>query len=469
MIKMEPASFRDPDAFIFYADDIVYRQINYSYKKVYDMFMESGLYDLLSKDELIIKHMEADICLSKSDRAYKVLKPEGLPFISYPYEWCFGQLKDAALLTLEIQMLAMERGMSLKDASAYNIQYLKGKPVFIDTSSFELYDEGKPWVAYGQFCRHFFAPLLLMAYTDTRLIHLLKSFIDGIPLDLANKLLPFKMKLKPMVFMNIFLHSFYENKFQTQESKHKDVKLSKSKLYEMIKELHCFIDKLKRKGTKTQWSQYVENNSYIDTAKTSKGDIVYDFLTKASPKFLWDIGANTGDFSRIAASLGINTVSIDLDIEAVEKNYMLCKENSEKNILPLTGDILNPSPGIGWNNSERSQLTLRRKPDAILALALVHHLVISGGITLDMLAQKLNALCRHLIIEFVPPNDKMVQQMLAGKDPELYNYSSDHFERAFREYFNILERQEIDESDRVIFLMSVKKDAFLTYDNNPVG
>ena len=185
-----PASFRDPSGFVFLRRGDLYRQVNREYAAQYDRLMDSGLYTLLVEKGLLIPHAEPAEAPEDPDRAYKVLCPERVPFVSYPYEWCFSALKQAALATLEIQRHALAHGMVLKDASAYNIQFIGTRPVLVDTLSFEIYREGEPWVAYHQFCKHFLAPLAAMAYRDVRCALLLRSFVDGIPIGLAHGLLP---------------------------------------------------------------------------------------------------------------------------------------------------------------------------------------------------------------------------------------------------------------------------------------
>jgi len=184
------SSFRDPSGFVFWQDGAIYRQINTIYKEDYDRLMTSGLHKALVEEGLIVSHEEVALQSAAPQVAYKVIRPDQVPFISYPYEWSFSQLKGAALATLRIQRKALDFGMSLKDCSAYNMQFMKGKPVFIDTLSFEKYQEGSPWVAYRQFCQHFLAPLALMSHRDSRLGQLLRIHLDGVPLDLASKLLP---------------------------------------------------------------------------------------------------------------------------------------------------------------------------------------------------------------------------------------------------------------------------------------
>lgn len=206
-------SFRDPSGFVFVRNHVLFRQVNQQYRVHYDHLMDSGLYQRLLGDGLLVPHTEADGALAVSDDAYKVIQPEAIPFISYPYEWCFSQYKDAALTTLAIQKRALEFGMSLKDASAYNIQLLRGKPVLIDTLSFELYPEGQPWVAYRQFCQHFLAPLALMSYRDMRLGQLMSTYIDGIPIDLASTLLPFRSRFRLALLLHIHLHARSQRRY----------------------------------------------------------------------------------------------------------------------------------------------------------------------------------------------------------------------------------------------------------------
>ena len=207
-------SFRDPSGFIFTVNDTLYRQVNHLYKEEYDLIMSSGLYDHLKKSKTLVAHQEVSLDLSPDPQiAYKVIKPDPIAFISYPYEWCFSQLKEAAILTLAIAKRSLAYGMSLKDASAYNVQFKNGRAIFIDSLSFEKYIEGKPWIAYRQFCQHFLAPLALMAYRDVKMNQLLRTNIDGVPLDIASKLLPLRTRLNFGLLTHIHLHAKSQQRF----------------------------------------------------------------------------------------------------------------------------------------------------------------------------------------------------------------------------------------------------------------
>ncbi|MFH1827327.1 MAG: SAM-dependent methyltransferase, partial [bacterium] len=223
-ISFEESSFRDPSGSVFYKGDKVYRQVNKSYKSDFDLFISSGLKKSLEKSGLILSSKAIETKNLKSNNTYKVLEVQKIPYISYPYEWSFSQLKDVALLTLQIQKQALEHGMSLKDASSYNVQFFKGKPVFIDILSFEKYIDGKPWIAYKQFCQHFLAPLALMAYKDIRLNQLFKIYLDGIPLDLTSKLLPKKTWLNLSFLIHLHVHAKSQTMYADKADKVKKYK-----------------------------------------------------------------------------------------------------------------------------------------------------------------------------------------------------------------------------------------------------
>ena len=331
-------------------EGILYRQINQTYQENYSLLFSSGLYQTLVDHDLLIHHDEVDIPAPDPECAFRIIKPQQVPFISYPYEWCFGQLKDAALATLKIQQLALKAGMSLKDASAYNIQFIQNKPVLIDTLSFEDLKEGQPWVAYRQFCQHFLAPLALMALKDIRLNQLLRIFIDGVPLDLASELLPFKTKFNFSILTHIHLHAAaqqrYAGKEITQSADKRQV--SQTALLGIVTNLESAIRFLDWKPQGTSWSDYENIMNYDQTAFVHKKELVRSYLGKANPSCVWDLGANTGEFSRIASQQEIPTLAFDFDPGVVELNYLRCKEDRDDQLTPLLLDLTNPSPAIGW-------------------------------------------------------------------------------------------------------------------------
>ncbi|MEN6299436.1 MAG: SAM-dependent methyltransferase [Anaerolineaceae bacterium] len=389
--------------------------------------------------------------------AYKVIQPEKVEFISYPYEWAFSQLKDAALQTLRIQNIALQAGMILKDASAYNIQFQHGSPILIDTLSFTKYREGQPWVAYRQFCQHFVAPLALMSLTDIRLNKLLQIYIDGIPLDLASKLLPPFSRLKGGILTHIHLHATAQKRYAkpTEALSKRSVRVSKEAMIGLTDSLVNTVKKLTWKASGSDWAEYYRSTNYSPEAFKLKKQIVHDLIHELAPKSIWDLGANTGEFSRLGQDIeGCQIISTDIDVGAVELNYRECKKSQIKNILPLVIDLTNPSPAIGWANSERQSFFQRAPADLLLALALIHHIAISNNVPLQDIAQTCASLGNNLIIEFVPKEDNQVKKLLASRDDIFHDYSNEGFLQAFMQYFTLQKQIPIPETYRTIYWFS---------------
>ena len=451
--RLESGSFRDPNGCVFWQDGTLYRQVNTSYKDNYQHLMESGLYGVLVSGGLLLPHEEVDIQAPQPDLAYKVIRPELIPFVSYPYEWCFSQLKDAALTTLEIQKTCLDFGMSLKDCSAYNIQFRKGRPVLIDTLSFEKYREGQPWVAYRQFCQHFLAPLALMSHKDIRLNQLLRVYIDGIPLDLAGSLLPVHTRLMFSLLSHIHLHARSQKRFADKSVDTKRYKLSHRSFLGIINSLESAIRKQKWQPRSMGWANYYQDTNYSLDALAHKRQTVAEFIDKIAPSSVWDLGANVGMFSRIASDKGISTISFDVDSATVESNYRECVRREEANILPLVLDLTNPSPGSGWANEERLSLTERGPVDCVLALALIHHLAISNNVPFHRIAEFFGNIGQSLVVEFIPKSDSQVQRLLRTREDVFPDYTRQCFESEFQKYFKIERIEGITDSQRTLYLM----------------
>ena len=450
-----PASFRDPSGFLFTRNGILLRQVNRSYAEDYSRLMTSGLYEKLVKAGLLIPHTEVDAAPAEPSIAFKIIQPQRAPFISYPYEWSFGELKDAALATLSIQKRALKFGMSLKDASAYNIQFVHGKPVLIDTLSFETYQEGKPWDAYRQFCQHFLAPLALMSSRDVRLSQLLRVYVDGVPLDLASRLLPFASRLNFGLLTHIHVHASAQTRYADADVKTASSRggINKNAFIGLIESLENTVRKLEWKAAGTEWGNYYEITNYTDAAFEHKKRILSEWLDQAKPASVWDLGANNGEFSRLASARGIPTVAWDIDPSAVEQNYRRVKSAKEQNLLPLVLDLTNPSPALGWANAERDSFGQRGPVDMAFALALIHHLAISNNVPLPRVADFFAGICRRLVIEWVPKSDSQVQKLMRSRKDIFDGYTREGFESAFGARFNILAAVDIPESQRRLYLM----------------
>jgi len=459
-----PSSFRDPSGFIFSHSGSIYRQVNRSFANSFDTFISSGLYDTLVRRGLLVSHQEiVDGNFPRTADCYKVLRPQQIPFISYPYEWSFSQLKQAAMLTLRIQHEALKHGFVLKDASAYNVQFLNSKAVFIDTLSFDTYVPGTPWVAYKQFCQHFLAPLALMAYTDVELSKLMISHIDGVPLSLTSKLLPYKTRFNFSLATHIHLHA----RMQQQHSdaareeaarKGKNATLREKGLRALMESLASCVDKLTWKMPKTEWGNYYEDTNYSDRAGNEKRALVDAFLEgiPESLRIIQDFGSNTGEFSRIAAKHCELVVSQDVDPVAVEVNFRKSLASPPANILPLIQNFSSPSPAIGWGNAERASFLERSHCDALLVLALIHHLAISNNVPLPIIAKLFAGITRWLVIEFVPKSDSQVIRLLATREDIFVNYTQQGFEEAFSQNFSIEKVAPVPESERLLYLMRTR-------------
>jgi hypothetical protein len=458
------ASFRDPSGFLFTRDGVMYRQVNQVYAPDYARLMDSGLYEKLVKTGLLVPHTESDPSTASGQglepaapNAYKILRPERVPFISYPYEWSFSQLKDAALATLSIQKRALKYNLSLKDASAYNIQFFNGKPALVDTLSFEAYQDGEPWVAYRQFCQHFLAPLALMATLDVRLGQLLRIYIDGIPLDLASRLLPRRTRWNIGLYAHIHLHARAQHRYADaplSEARAGRV-MKKQALLGLINNLERTIRKMKWKITKTEWGDYYEATNYTDAAFEHKKQLVTEWSQRIRPRLVWDLGANTGVFSRLAVGDGY-AAAFDVDPLAVEQGWLQVRKEKEKNILPLLLDLTNPSPALGWDNRERDSLGQRGPVGLVLALALIHHLAISNNLPFARIAESFAGLGEWLVIEFVPKDDSQVQRLLRSRKDIFGEYTREAFEAAFRDFFKIVETRQVQDSARWMYLMRKK-------------
>jgi len=452
-------SFRDPSGTVFKNGDELYRQVNVCYADEYDHLVKSGLAAKLIESGYLIPHEEIEHSAAGAPAAHRVLRPELIPFISYPYEWCFSQLRDAALLTLRIQSTALAHGMTLKDASAYNVQFRgSAAPVFIDTLSFERYRDGQPWVAYRQFCQHFLAPLALIAYRDARLNQLFRVFIDGIPLDLAAGLLPRSTRLRPSLAMHVHLHARAQRNYAASDgaqpaTKARTPTISATRLRALIEHLESTISALAWKPGATEWGDYYSQTNYSEGARDEKERLVADALAAIAPRIVWDVGANTGRFSRLASSRNVHTIAFDIDTAAVEKNYREAKAANDRYLLPLMLDLSNPSPALGWASEERASLEQRGPADVVLALALVHHLAIGNNVPLPNIAEFFARLGRHLVIEFVPKSDSQVQRMLSSRTDIFPKYTQDGFEAAIGEHFWIDRRHRIASSERVLYVL----------------
>lgn len=451
------SSFRDPSGFLYTRDGVLLRQVQERYRPHYERLMQGGLYAALTAEGLLVPHIERPLSDAAAPGAAFVLQPERLPFISLPYEWCFAQRKSAALLTLRVQELALAHGMTLKDATAFNVQFRGVRPVLIDTLSFETYEEGKPWVAYRQFCQHFLAPLVLQSRLDVRLAALLRQFLDGIPLDLASRLLPRSSWLSPSLLMHIHLHAqSIARHAPTDSSKPaaapQAARVSKRGLEGVLASLRSTIEGLSWQAG-TEWGSYEETHNYDAAGRASKQGLVAEFLRAGSARRVIDLGANAGEYSRVARAAGAELViAADGDPMAVERGFHRLTEAGETGIHPLLVDLTNPAPAQGWDHAEWPSLAGRGPFDAVLSLALVHHLAIGNNVPLPGVAAMLARLGQQVIIEWVPKSDPQVQRLLSAREDIFDGYTEAGLIAAFAGLgLREQQRAAVGDSGRTLF------------------
>lgn len=448
-------SFRDPSGFVFTSNGTYYRQVNQVFAGEYDACVSSGLYEDLMAGGLLVPHRDVGAGLAAAPNARTVIEPERVPFISYPYEWSFGQLRDAALLTLEVQDRAFTHGFILRDASAYNVQFRDGRPLFIDTLSFERHQEGRPWKAYKQFCEHFLVPLALMSMRDVRLGRLQRHYLDGIPLDLGSSLLPARTWLHVSTLLHVHLHARAMRRYESASvAKATGTRrMSNGALTGLIASLRDAVSGLEWQPAGTEWANYTSAHNYSNNAIEAKRSLVREYVSVAAPRTVWDLGGNTGTFSRVAREVAPSVVCFDIDPAAVELNYREVRKRGETGLLPLQLDLMNPSPSLGWANEERSSIESRGPVDLVMALALVHHLAIANNVPLARVAESFARLGRALIVEFVPKSDSQVERLLTNRADIFPDYTIEGFERAFEQHWTVERAQRVGDSQRTLYLM----------------
>jgi hypothetical protein len=449
-----PASFRDPAGRIFHHEGIVKRLVTARGRPDYDRCLSTGLFERLWREGALVRHAEE----SELPDGSKVLIPDQLGYVSYPYEWCFGQLRDAALLTLEIAKTALSCKMILKDASAFNVQFQGSRPIFIDTLSFEP-DDGAPWKAYGQFCRHFLAPLMLLSRVSLFFGPFWRHSIDGFPLDVASQLLPKSTYLRPGALIHIHLHARAINRYSDVR---RDISKSRNSIgsdrkVAILDSLESTIRKIRTPASRTQWQDYyAQADHYSDRAELEKKAIVERVLDRVRPESATDLGGNVGEYARLVTKRGIRCVCMDMDPQCVERNYQRAKNEGDAFMLPLVMDITNPSASLGFAGQERLGLLDRPQFDLALALALNHHLRITGGIPLSNIADFFAEMAKWSLVEFVPKTDRMVQALLANREDVFDDYDYDTFLQSFGRRFVLEERFTIPDTDRSLCLFRLR-------------
>ena len=452
---LEPGSFRDPESRVFYAGDEVYRALSADGLTDFEALEATGLLD----GERVVRTERASDVAALGDllvhEPAAVLRHERIPFVSYPYEWTFSMLKDAALLQLDLLLAALEHDMVLKDSTPYNVQFKGALPTFVDVGSFERMREGEPWIGYRQFCMLYLYPLLLQSAKRVPFHPWLRGSIDGIRPGEMRPLMNFRDRFRKGVFTNVILHAKLEDRYSDKPQQVKDeVKrvFNKELFVANVRKMRKLVQRLEWDPPKGVWTAYGERNSYTDDDAKRKDDFVRQVATSRDWNLVWDIGANNGRYSRIAAEGARTVLAVDADQGPMELLYRDLREERNDQILTLTMNLADPSPGLGWRGLERKALPDRGKPDLVLALALVHHVAISANVPVKEFIDWLSSLGAALVIEFPTREDPMVKKLLAPKRDGLHpDYELGFFERTLKEAFEVERSERLESGTRVLY------------------
>lgn len=454
--EREVGSYRDRNGSVVYRDGRVYRLLS---ARALENWRALGQTELFRREEASLvetREVEPGEAGVELGHWAGLVEHRRIPFVSYPYEWTFGMLKDAALLHLRLMKGALAEGMILKDSSAYNVQWEGVNPVFIDMPSFEPLGKGEPWVGYRQFCELFLYPLMLQAYKGIDYRPWLRGRVDGIPAEEMQAVMSSRDMVRPGVMLHVTAQSALQKRYSGNSANVRgalaEAGFDRRLIERNVEKLTRLVEKLELKRTRTEWSDYDKTHSYEKAEFEKKVAFVREAAATRQWKLAWDLGCNTGTFSRIVADHADHVVSMDGDWMAIEHLYQREKtgEKSRK-ILPLVINLADASPNQGWRGAERKGLAERGRPEPTLCLALVHHIVISANIPLADFLDWLQGLGTALVIEFVGREDEMVKTLLANREDQYDDYHPDMFRRLLAERFEIVREEDLKGGKRTIF------------------
>ncbi len=457
--RFDAGSFRDRESRVFYRDSRVLRALSQPALDDWRALAASSFFDRLQEAGKIVPTRELDSGELDSEELgppwVAVLEHERIPYVSYPYEWSFSMLRDAALVQLDLLLAALSEDMVLKDSSSYNIQWRGPKPAFIDITSFERRTEGDPWAGYLQFCQLFLYPLLLTAHRDVPFAPWLRGAIDGITPEECNRLFSWRDRLRPGVLADVYLQAKLHARTADKEGHvRQDMRKAgfrKELIVHNVQRLRKIVRKLAWRRQASEWSAYAETSSYDRENQTIKETFVARAAAHRPWPLVWDLGANTGVFSRIAAEHADYVVAFDADHLAIEHLYRSLRQDGPGNILPLVSNLADPSPALGWRHRERKALAERPSPDLTLCLALIHHLSLTANVPVAEIVDWLASLSTHLVIEFVTKDDAMVKKLLQNKDDIYDDYEQEVFEKLLGHRFEIVEQETFHDGTRTLY------------------
>ncbi len=450
-LSLQPISFKDPSGHVIQKEDGYYRYVSHQYAPEYEHLMHSGLYKTLTDASLMIQHQEIEE-KEAGNNYYKVLFPQQLELMTYPYEWVFSQCQEMALALIRINQVALQYGMILKDATPYNFVFVEGKCMLLDSLSFRFFKDGDPWLAYRQYCEEILGPLALMRYNDPCWARLQQASLRGLPLAFISQQLPLKTWFNTACLLHIHLHVKFQNRKENAKQSHAG--FSQQKLNILWDLLQKNITKWERPlNVHSIWDQYYENDIEDENYLADKTAFVSQWLAETNPDTTIDLGANTGKFSFMAAQYSKQVIAVENDWNCVEQIRTEGKQKKINNISTLVADITEPSPALGWANAEKTALLQRLNGNMVLALALIHHLCLSKNIPLDFIAETIAGITtKYAIVEFVSKDDSKAKSLLQHREDIFEEYTEVNFIKSFQTYFNLVDTHGFTRSARKLFL-----------------
>lgn len=409
------------------------------------------------KTTLLDPEADADAAAIRAEGWAGVAEHAVVPFVSYPYEWSFAMLRDAALLQLDLTEAALRAGFTTKDATPYNIQFVGHRPVFIDAPSFVRRAEGAPWVAYRQFCAMFLTPLMLHAHLGLDHRPVLRSALDGVSPTEAQAYFRGLARLKAGVLSHVTLPAMVERMIAGRErddapaAKRTGAKQSDAMVIGLVQSLRRTVERCRLPAARSDWDAYEATHSYEAADAEAKRAFVVDAVTRTARDEVWDLGSNTGAYARAAAAHARRVVALDADHAAIDRLYGRLAEGGEANVLPLVMNLANASPSQGWAGRERLAFDRRGAPDIVLCLALIHHLRIGANVPVASFLDWLASLRAEVVIEFVSREDAMVRKLLTNREDVFSDYHQDVFEREATARFAVIARTPLKEGTRTLY------------------
>ena len=472
MLSVDGGSFKDPSGRVYRLDGPggarVVRGLNDEAAATIERLLSEPFFQRLVADGDVVR---TSVLPGDDPAASRVVEMgwaaavehEAVDFVTWPYEWPFSMLKDAALLQLRLLDTAVRNGWMLKDATPFNIQWIGARPVFTDVPSFVPWEDGEYWRGYRQFCSTFLTPLMLTAHLGIPFQPLLRSRLDGIPPEEAAKYFYGLRRFKRGVLSHVWFPAKAERRMRSRgayaQGSGSSRRQPRTMLLALLDSLTRLVDRLSYGSASSDWSQYSETHSYEDEDFERKKSFVDRHASARRPRLLWDLGANTGTFSRIAARHSETVIAVDGDHDAVDLLYREVREEEEPNVVPLVMDLANLSPGQGWAGQERAAFDQRGSPDMVLCLALVHHMRVSANVPLSLYVEWLGSLDATVILEFVGRDDEMFRRLVENKTEDYPDYTAAEFESEVDKHFTVGDRLELKSGNRELFLLEPKRRA----------